>query len=179
MGLTFLLGGARSGKSRLAVSLASSCGARVTFIATAEGRDHEMSERIDAHRAARPAAWTTLEEPLDLARAVDAIGYDEVVVVDCLSLWVSNAFEAGMTANAIAETARAVAGTLARRSMPVIGVSNEVGLGIVPMHPLGRAYRDALGTVNAVWAAAAERTFLVVAGKVLPLGDAADVMRSR
>jgi adenosylcobinamide kinase/adenosylcobinamide-phosphate guanylyltransferase len=179
MGLTFLLGGARSGKSRLAASLASSCGRRVTFIATAEGRDDEMSARIGAHRAARPAAWTTVEEPLDLERAVDAVDDDEVVIVDCLSLWVSNAFEAGMTANGIAETARAVAGMLARRSTPVIGVSNEVGLGIVPMHPLGRAYRDALGTVNAVWAAAAERTFLVVAGKVLPLGDAADVIGSR
>ncbi|MGZ4137620.1 MAG: bifunctional adenosylcobinamide kinase/adenosylcobinamide-phosphate guanylyltransferase [Actinomycetota bacterium] len=179
MALTFLLGGARSGKSRLAVSLASSCGAPVTFIATAEGRDDEMRERIGVHRAARPAAWTTVEEPLDLARAVAAVGEDEVVVVDCLSLWVSNAFEAGITADDIADTARAVARSLARRSVPAVALSNEVGLGIVPIHPLGRAYRDALGTVNALWAAEAEQTFLVVAGKVLALADAPDVLASR
>ncbi|MGZ4154121.1 MAG: bifunctional adenosylcobinamide kinase/adenosylcobinamide-phosphate guanylyltransferase, partial [Actinomycetota bacterium] len=93
--------------------------------------------------------------------------------------WVSNAFEAGITADDIADTARAVARSLARRSVPAVAVSNEVGLGIVPMHPLGRAYRDALGTVNALWAAEAEQTFLVVAGKVLALADAPDVLASR
>jgi adenosyl cobinamide kinase/adenosyl cobinamide phosphate guanylyltransferase len=175
MPLTFLLGGARSGKSSLAVRLASAAGAPVTLIATGEARDGEMAERIRMHRETRPSAWTTIEEPLELGSAV-AAATTEVVVVDCLSLWVSSEMEAGASADAIVREARDVADVLARRLGQAFGVSNEVGLGLVPMHPLGRAYRDVLGAVNAAWAAAAGRSLLVVAGRALSLRDADEVL---
>jgi adenosylcobinamide kinase / adenosylcobinamide-phosphate guanylyltransferase len=174
MALTFLLGGARSGKSSLAVRLAAATELPVAVIATGEPRDDEMAERIRAHRAARPPSWTTIEEPLELARAIEAVGADDAVIVDCLSLWVSNLLEAGTTGDRIVEDARDVADRLAARPGPAFGVSNEVGLGLVPMHPLGRAYRDTLGMVNAAWAAVAERSLLVVAGRALRLLDPDD-----
>ena len=165
MSLTFLLGGARSGKSALAVELAERAGGPVTFIATATAGDEEMAARIAAHRAERPDAWTTVEEPLRLRAALDAA--EGTVVVDCLSLWVANLLEAGAAdIEEQAVEAAAVAG--ARRT---IAVSNEVGLGVVPATPLGRLYRDVLGRVNAAWAEAAETTLLVVAGRALPLAS--------
>jgi adenosyl cobinamide kinase/adenosyl cobinamide phosphate guanylyltransferase len=164
MTLTLLLGGARSGKSSLAVALA---GERATFVATGTAGDEEMAARIALHRAERPAGWTTVEVPIDLGAALAAA--DGVVVVDCLSLWVANLLEAGWEEGAIEEEARAVAALAAQRPVKTIAVSNEVGLGIVPATPLGRRYRDVLGRVNSIWAAAAERAVLVVAGRALEL----------
>jgi len=167
MGLTFLLGGARSGKSSLAVELARASGAPVVFIATGEARDEEMAERIALHRAERPAGWTTVEEPRALAAAIAAAPDDACAVVDCLSLWVANILDVGAAAvEAAAEEAVLVA---AQRRGPTIAVSNEVGLGIVPGTPLGRLYRDVIGRVNAIWAGAADESFLVVAGRRLRL----------
>ena len=168
MSLTFLLGGARSGKSSLAVRLAGKSGAPVVFVATGEARDAEMAERIARHRAERPAGWETVEEPLALAAALAAAPGDSCVVVDCLSLWVANLLERGEEAEEAAAGAAAVA---AARPGATIAVSNEVGLGIVPATPLGRRYRDVLGRVNAIWADAAAETFLVVAGRRLRLTD--------
>ena len=170
MALTFLLGGARSGKSSLAVRLASEWGGPVTFVATAERRDDpEMDARIDAHRAERPPDWETVEAPLDLGRAVADAPEGACLVVDCLTLWVANVLEAGWsdaeTEAAAAELARAAAA----REVPTMVVSNEVGLGIVPETQLGRRYRDVLGRVNAVVAAKADRALLVVAGRALEL----------
>jgi len=170
MALTFLLGGARSGKSSLAVRLASEWGGPVTFVATAERRDDpEMDARIDAHRAERPPDWETVEAPLDLGRAVADAPDGACLVVDCLTLWVANVLEAGWsdaeTEAAAAELARAAAA----REVPTMVVSNEVGLGIVPETQLGRRYRDVLGRVNAVVAAKADRALLVVAGRALEL----------
>jgi adenosyl cobinamide kinase/adenosyl cobinamide phosphate guanylyltransferase len=179
MPLTFLLGGARSGKSSLATRLASAAGGPVTVVATAEARDDEMAERIRAHRQARPGSWTTIEEPLDLAHAVQRVRDDRVIVVDCLSLWVSNSMEAEVPADSVVRSARDVAIALAGRARPVFGVSNEVGLGLVPMHPVGRAYRDVLGAVNAAWAAVADRSYLVVAGRALVLSDTDDLLAIR
>ncbi len=176
MPLTFLLGGARSGKSSLAVRLAGAAGAPVTVVATAEARDEEMAERIARHRAERPPAWSTLEEPIELAAAVESIAEGTCVVVDCLSLWVSNAIEAGRDADGILAEARRAAGALAARAEPSFGISNEVGLGLVPMGSLGRVYRDILGRVNQVWTAAARRSFLVVAGRALALADAVQLL---
>jgi adenosyl cobinamide kinase/adenosyl cobinamide phosphate guanylyltransferase len=164
MSLTFLLGGARSGKSSLAVRLAGKSGAPVVFVATGEARDAEMAERIARHRAERPAGWETVEEPLALAAALAAAPGDSCVVVDCLSLWVANLLERG-------EEADGAAAVAAARPGATIAVSNEVGLGIVPATPLGRRYRDVLGRVNAIWADAAAETFLVVAGRRLRLTD--------
>jgi adenosylcobyric acid synthase len=121
-----------------------------------------MAARIAAHRAERPGEWTTVEEPLRLREALEAA--EGTVVVDCLSLWVANLLEADMEIDA---EAAAVAASRSR----TIAVSNEVGLGIVPATPLGRTYRDVLGRVNAAWAAAAQTTLLVVAGRALPLAS--------
>jgi adenosyl cobinamide kinase/adenosyl cobinamide phosphate guanylyltransferase len=161
MPLTFLVGGARSGKSSLAVRLAAASGAPVVFIATAEARDGEMADRIAHHRAERPPEWATVEEPLELRAAIEAAPAHACVLVDCLSLWVANLLEHGREPDLQVPV----------RGGPTIAVSNEVGLGVVPATPLGRAYRDVLGRVNAVWAEAADEAYFVVAGKALRLGD--------
>lgn len=170
MPLVFLLGGARSGKSALAVRLAEESAAPVVFVATAELRgEEEMQARIEAHRAERPASWTTVEEPLELADAFASAPAEACVVVDCLTLWVSNGLEAGLGDEEVERLALEAARVAAARDSLTIVVSNEVGLGIVPATPLGRRFRDVLGRVNAVFAAAAERASLVVAGRELEL----------
>ena len=169
MALTFVLGGARSGKSTLAVRLASTFGSPVVLVATAEARDDEMTERISRHRKARPSEWQTVEAPVELAGAIDSLGDDVAVVLDCLTLWVSNAIEARRGDAAIVAEAEGVAHTLAARSEHAVVVSNEVGLGIVPMNALGRRYRDVLGEVNAVFARVADRSYLMVAGRAVAL----------
>jgi adenosylcobinamide kinase/adenosylcobinamide-phosphate guanylyltransferase len=171
MALTLLLGGARSGKSELAVRLASSFDGPVVVLVTAEARDEEMTERIRRHRESRPSAWTTVESPLGLTAMVRDLSPDACVILDCLSLWVSNAIEAGLDDNAIVDEAREVAAALAERAPASVVVSNEVGLGIVPVNALSRRYRDALGRVNAAFADAAARAYLVVAGRALPLEE--------
>jgi adenosyl cobinamide kinase/adenosyl cobinamide phosphate guanylyltransferase len=158
MTLVVYVGGARSGKSRLAVERASAVGTPVVFVATGEAGDEEMAERIARHRAERPPGWRTIEEPLELARVLREAPADATVLVDCLSLWVANG---GGDAAAVQAAAARTALTLA--------VTNEVGLGIVPANVLARAYRDDLGRVNAAWVAAADEAYFVVAGKTLPL----------
>jgi adenosyl cobinamide kinase/adenosyl cobinamide phosphate guanylyltransferase len=166
--LVVLLGGARSGKSSLAVRLAEASGLPVAFVATAEAGDEEMAERIARHRAERPPAWATIEEPLALAGAIERAPAG-CVVVDCVSFWVANAMAAGLD---VEREAEAAARTAAARDGLVVAVSNEVGLGVVPATPLGRHYRDVLGRVNAAWVAASTEAALVVAGRALPLRDA-------
>jgi adenosyl cobinamide kinase/adenosyl cobinamide phosphate guanylyltransferase len=168
MGLTLLIGGARSGKSSLALSLARPHDL-VVFVATGEARDDEMVERVIRHQAERPEHWVTAEVPVRLDAAIGGAPRDACLVVDCLSLWVSNLFELGHTATEIEDEAEAVAQIVASRRATTIAVTNEVGLGIVPVTPLGRDYRDVLGRVNAIWAAAADEVFLVVAGRTLRL----------
>ncbi len=165
--MVLLLGGARSGKSDTAVRLAADAGAPVTFIATAEAGDAEMAERIERHRAQRPIAWTIVEAPLDLASAVASAPQADYLVVDCLTLWVSNLLGHGRTGSYVLAEARRVAEVL--RDHPSVVVSNEVGLGIVPANELARFFRDTLGSVNAIFASAASRTLLMVAGQALPL----------
>jgi adenosylcobinamide kinase / adenosylcobinamide-phosphate guanylyltransferase len=167
--LTFLLGGARSGKSALAVELARKWDGPVSVIATGEPGDDEMAERIRVHRAERPAGWTTIEEPLDLAAAFGVVPGDTAVVVDCLSLWVANLLGRGDTADEIEAAGRLLAAQAAEREALTVAVSNEVGLGVVPATELGRRYRDLLGRINADWAAAADKAAFVVAGRMLPL----------
>jgi adenosylcobinamide kinase / adenosylcobinamide-phosphate guanylyltransferase len=171
MGLTVLLGGARSGKSALASRLASAAAGPVVVVVTAEARDEEMTERIRLHREARPAAWATVEVPVELNAAVRDVGSDAFVVLDCLSLWVSNAIEAELDDEQIVDEAREIASTLAERKSPGVVVSNEVGLGIVPMNALARRYRDTLGRVNATFVGEADRAYFVVGGKALALED--------
>jgi adenosylcobinamide kinase / adenosylcobinamide-phosphate guanylyltransferase len=167
--LTLLLGGARSGKSTLAVKLACARPRPTTFVATGEALDDEMAERIARHRSERPAGWETIEAPLEVDRALEATEDDANVVVDCLTLWVANELAAGHTDGEILDRATRVAATAAQRPGQVIVVSNEVGSGIVPADALSRRYRDVLGRVNSVFAEHAGDAFLVVAGRVVPL----------
>jgi adenosylcobinamide kinase / adenosylcobinamide-phosphate guanylyltransferase len=162
MTLVVLLGGARSGKSSRAVKLAADAGAPVTFIATGEGRDEEMEARIEAHRRSRPAGWTTVEEPLDLRAALESAPADDTVVVDCLSLWVANLLEHDREPDDLSPIA-------ASRPGLTVAVTNEVGLGIVPVNELARRYRDVLGAVNAAWVAASHEALFCVAGRTIPL----------
>ena len=172
MTLTLLTGGARSGKSALAVRRATAHRGPVVFVATGEARDAEMAERVARHRAERPPGWTTVEEPLDPASAVADAPHDALVLLDCLSLWVSNLMERGDDEAAVRALADALGRACAARPAPSTVVTNEVGLGLVPMHPVGRAYRDALGRANAAVAAHASLVQLVVAGRTLTLDPA-------
>jgi adenosylcobinamide kinase/adenosylcobinamide-phosphate guanylyltransferase len=169
MALVLLLGGARSGKSTLAVEMARQSTGDIVFVATAEARDDEMRERVARHRTERPEEWRTIEAPTDIEAAFAAAAPDACLILDCLSLWVANLLEAGRAEGEIEELAEEIALRASVRPGLTIGVSNEVGLGVVPATPLGRRYRDLLGRVNAIWAGAADEALLVVAGRVLPL----------
>ena len=170
MALTFLLGGARSGKSGLAVRLAAEWEGPVIVLATAEARDDaELAARIARHRLERPAGWRTVEEPLDLIGELGRVPDRAFVVVDCLTLWAANALEAGWSDEDVERAAADAAALAAGRASPTVVVSNEIGMGVVPATPLGRSFRDLLGRVNAVFAAHAERACLVVAGRTLEL----------
>jgi adenosyl cobinamide kinase/adenosyl cobinamide phosphate guanylyltransferase len=167
MPTVLLLGGARSGKSATAVRLASDSGAQVTFIATAVAGDGEMAERIRRHRETRPSSWKTIDAPLDVLRAVQSTPVSDFLVIDCLTLWVSNLLGEGAVAAEIDDAAGAIVEALRGRRSVV--VSNEVGLGIVPANELGRQFRDVLGSVNARFAESADRALLMVAGRALEL----------
>lgn len=172
MALTLLLGGARSGKSALAVRRARSLGSGVVFVATGEALDDEMGARIARHRAERDGEWSTIEEPVDLAGALTAAPRAACVIVDCLSLWVANLLERDHGEDEIVRLATETADLAAARGAATIAVSNEVGMGLVPAYELGRRYRDVLGRVNAIWAERAADASLVVAGQTLALDRA-------
>ena len=168
MTLVLLIGGARSGKSDLAVQLAREQESAVAFLATGQGGDAEMAARITQHQRDRPATWETIEEPLRLRDAIATQRDDTCLIIDCLTLWTANALEQLGVAQAAADAADAATAGAGRRGLTIV-VTNEVGLGIVPEGPLGRSYRDLLGSVNAIWAAAADHVFLMVAGRALSL----------
>ncbi len=180
----FVTGGARSGKSRFAERLAASSGHEVLYIATLEPLDQEMADRIARHRSDRPIAWPTVEAPRDPLAALRAADPTACVLLDCLSLWVSNRLidaaggdrpppEALATLERTLEAETVSMLEFARqRAAPTILVTNEVGSGLVPEHPLGRAYRDLLGRVNQRASAGATRAWLLVAGRPLELPPA-------
>jgi len=175
VGLVLLTGGARSGKSQLAVALATRQPAPVVVVATAEAGDDEMAARIHRHRQARPVSWTTVEEPLDLAGALDRVPAESFLLIDCLSLWVANLMGRELPDEQILQRARDAAALVAARPTGAVAVTNEVGSAIVPDNRVARRYRDVLGTVNADWAAASTRAALVVAGRLLPLSHPDDI----
>ncbi len=160
--LTVILGGARSGKSRRAEALVTALPPPWSYIATAEAFDEEMTARIAAHRARRVAGWETLDAPRDLPEALARAR--PPVLVDCLTLWLSNLMLAEVD---LGPACDALEAALHARTGPVVLVSNEVGSGIVPATPLGRRFRDAQGLLNQRMAAIADHVELVVAG--LPL----------
>ncbi|MCS0504396.1 bifunctional adenosylcobinamide kinase/adenosylcobinamide-phosphate guanylyltransferase [Ancylobacter mangrovi] len=161
MSLTFVLGGARSGKSRHAEELVERLAPPWTYIATAEAHDAEMAERIALHRSRRPADWHTLDAPHNLAAALAGLSADRPALVDCLTLWLTNRMLAG--ADVAAESA-ALAAALGACEAPLVVVSNEVGLGIVPDNALARRFRDAQGRLNQMVAEKADRVIFMVAG---------------
>jgi adenosylcobinamide kinase/adenosylcobinamide-phosphate guanylyltransferase len=165
----FILGGARSGKSRFAVSDGALPG-RVAFVATARATDDEMARRIARHRAERPRHWTTVEEPYELVRRLAGLedAYD-AVVVDCLTLWVSNRLLRGDTDDAVLDEAEALAKLIGRRATSLTVVSNEVGEGVHPETAMGLRFRDLLGIVNQKVAGACDRVVLMVAGVPLTI----------
>jgi adenosyl cobinamide kinase/adenosyl cobinamide phosphate guanylyltransferase len=169
MALTLLTGGARSGKSNLAQQLASAVADDVTFVATATRSDADMSARIDRHRAARPGHWATVEAPLKLEPALEEIGSEAVVIVDCLTLWVSNLMLEGFRDDEIEERAAKAAAIASARSGYTFVVTNEVGSGVHPDTELGLRFRDVLGRVNATWSQVSDSVYLVIAGRVLEL----------
>ena len=177
MSLTVLLGGARAGKSALALELARAQGAPVVYVATAEAGDEEMAARIAQHRTERPETWRTVEEPIALRAALSAVEPDACVVVDCLTLWVANLMFADRSDNEILAAAAALASALAARRAPSVVVTNEVGLGIHPDTDLGRRYRDLLGGVNRAVAADAWRTLLMVAGRAIRLDHPRELLQ--
>lgn len=162
---TLVFGGARSGKSLFAERLLTDSGLAPIYIATAEAGDAEMERRIATHRQRRGAEWTTLEEPLDLAGLIAReTRSDRALLVDCLTLWLSNHFFAD---HDIEMETMGLTDVIAGLAGPVVFVSNEVGFGIVPENKLSRDFRDAQGRLNQSIAAACDRTILVAAG--LPL----------
>lgn len=176
----FVMGGARSGKSSYAERLAAHLGRTVTYIATLEPRDDEMRVRIAQHRDQRPSAWRTIEAPRALVAAARTVPAADILLLDCLSLWVSNRLldlatdtpsptDVAAIESALAEETRALIETLAAREGRSIVVSNEVGSGLVPEYALGRAYRDLLGRANQQVAQVAARAWLLVAGRALEL----------
>lgn len=160
--IILVTGGARSGKSALAESLVAGMSGPRIYIATAEGRDDEMTQRIALHRARRGPDWTTIEEPRDLAGALARTDGQGVRLVDCLTLWLAN-----LTQDDTSPPVRHLCDTLAVQTSPVILVTNELGLGIVPENALARRFRDAHGWMNQAVAATASEVWMAVSG--LPL----------
>jgi adenosylcobinamide kinase / adenosylcobinamide-phosphate guanylyltransferase len=157
--LIFVTGGARSGKSKFALEMAREPGGDdVTFVATAERSDEDMTERIARHQLERPRTWKTIEAPREVLIA-DLKSH--IVLLDCLSLLISNLLLDGLEEPAILERVQKI---LDSRTQTLIIVSNEVGMGLVPEYPLGRQFRDVLGRANQLTARASSQAFFLVAG---------------
>ncbi len=172
MPVTLVLGGARSGKSRYAEALVESQPGPCVYLATAEAGDAEMAARIAAHRARRSARWATVEVPLDLVGALEReTGPDRAVLVDCLTLWLSNLLGAGRD---VASECDGLLAALPGLSGPIVFVSNEVGQGVVPDNALARAFVDRAGRLHQDLAAAADRVIFVTAGLPMDLKTPAE-----
>jgi adenosylcobinamide kinase/adenosylcobinamide-phosphate guanylyltransferase len=175
MSMILVLGGARSGKSRFAQELAAKPGRKVLFVATGEPLDEEMRARIAIHRKSRPAGWRTLEASRNVAKALEReIDGADLVIVDCITLLVSNLMgdegaDADEWEKRVSAEIKSLMALAKNSKADFIIVSNEVGLGLVPTTPLGRAYRDILGMANQTLAQNANEVYLMVAGIPLVL----------
>ena len=179
--ITLLLGGARSGKSSYAQTLAEGSGKSVTYLATAQALDDEMSARIQKHQAERPADWQTLEIPLDISSHIGEIKSD-VVILDCMTLLVTNLLMQFVKDDLVdeapfAESIRKEVGDLlaairaGEKQQDWIIISNEIGLGLVPPYQMGRVYRDQLGWANQRLAREADKVIFMVAGIPMVVKD--------
>jgi len=174
MSITLILGGARSGKSRYAQELAETLSRKVLYVATAEALDDEMKARIEAHRRARPSFWKTVEAARDVAAAIeDHVADADVVIIDCITLLLSNVADEDTGVEvweerAAGELGRLVALADVSRARFIV-VSNELGLGLVPTYPLGRGFRDVVGWANQMLARRAAEVYFMVAGIPLAL----------
>ena len=163
--MTFIIGGARSGKSRYAFTLAKKEGGRVAFIATCQPKDKEMKRRIALHKNSRPASWETFEEPYDISKLLKEKGAKfEIIIIDCLTLLVSNLMLKGSNEKDIENKVRDILKTLKKIKAESIIVSNEVGLGIVPPNKLARDFRDIAGRINQMVAAQSDKMYFMVSG---------------
>ncbi len=162
-------GGARSGKSAFALGLARRLGNRRAFLATAQAFDPEMQARIDLHRRERGAEFVTVEEPLDVPGAVARLERTDVLVVDCLTLWLSNLLLRGDSQERIAAELERLAAALGSRPFHAVVVTNEVGMGIVPETTLGRAFRDVAGRAHQQLGRHAHRIYLAALGCIVRL----------
>jgi adenosylcobinamide kinase/adenosylcobinamide-phosphate guanylyltransferase len=166
---TLVLGGARSGKSRYAEAIIEAAAPAALYLATATPDDAEMAARIAHHRGRRDARWATVEEPLDLVACLGREARaDRPILVDCLTLWLSNLLQAGRD---VETASRQMAAALPELAGPIVLVANEVGLGIVPDNALARAFRDHAGRLNQMVAAAADRVVFIAAGLPLVMKD--------
>ena len=172
--ITVVTGGARSGKSTYAVELGTRHSGPVVFVATAPPLDGDMEARIARHRAERPD-WPTVEEPHDVSNAVRSASADSMVIVDCVTLWVSNLMWRGDSDADVEAAARSLAEVLHSTPAHVVLVTNEVGLGVHPETELGRRYRDLLGRVNQIVVGVADRALFMVSGRALILSDPNEV----
>lgn len=172
MKTTLILGGARSGKSTLAQELATKAGGEVLFVATAEALDEDMKDRIEAHQRSRSPEWRTLEVATHVGKAITRnVGAADTIIIDCITLLVSNAFEANrgetdadVLEKAVTDEIQELIGCTRQVEAWFIIVSNEVGLGIVPADRTSRIYRDLLGKTNRMLAECADEVYLLVAG---------------
>ncbi len=161
----FILGGARSGKSRYAVELAKKLSRKVVFIATAEPFDEEMKKRIKKHKSSRPRYWELIEESRNISPVLRKLNSRfEVVIVDCMGLLVSNLLEDSLKDNEIKKKIKVLFDAIGGAEPAVILVSNEAGMGVVPDNPLARRFRDLLGLINQMAAERADDVFFMQAG---------------
>jgi adenosylcobinamide kinase/adenosylcobinamide-phosphate guanylyltransferase len=177
--VTLVLGGVRSGKSRFALEVASKAPS-VTFVATARACDDEMRVKIERHRSERPGHWKTREEPLKLAEVIAETGgaYDELVLVDCLTLFAANLMEAySQDRSALLAAIEELISALCNAKCRVVLVSNEVGSGIVPAYAAGRQFREVLGELNQQVAVIADHVILMIAGLPLPIKGSIEGLR--
>lgn len=163
--IIFISGGARSGKSNMAIELAKQNGRRAAFVATCQPLDKEMRRRIELHKKSRPGHWQTFEEPLELPALMKRIGAKfDVIIIDCLTLLVSNLFLSGIKAEGIEKNISRLCGAIKKIRASAIIISNEVGMGIVPDNALSREFRDIAGRVNQIVAEESDAVFAMFSG---------------
>lgn len=176
--LTLVTGGTRSGKSRFAVELAKTFGRRIVYIATCQPADAEMRQRIARHRRARPNHWITVDASSNLPQLMVRLKTTaDGFIVDCLTMYISSRFMEEHSDASIRRDVRRLCDAIRRLGRPVVMVTNEVGSGIVPDHPLGRRFRDAAGMANQLAARCADRVVLMVSGIPLIVKDATTTSR--